>query len=163
MARNLQWYLGAEGLSGLLTGNTGVLDLLADARVDLDTGSFGGSTVTRVIGDIHFRSNTVPSGDNVQESSFGIAVFNENLPTINHPNPRTENHDWMWQTTPMWVPWTVESSAGVFRILMQTLHFDILTQRRLRNTEERLEMVVHNTGSEGIDVNLRIRALLRAP
>ncbi len=163
MARKTVWYVEAGGEAAQASGATDLADLLADARVTVGILTFRGHTVTRIIGDIYFRADAVPSGDNPQEVAFGIAVFNSNFPAGNHPNPRNENTDWMWQRTIRWVPWTVEASAGVFRQLMQVVSFDIRTQRVLRATEDRLELVVSNIGGEAITWDVRCRTLLRSP
>jgi len=163
MARRTQWFVEAGGLAALATGVTDLMDLLADARVTVGINTFSGHTVTRMIGDIFFRADDVPATDIVQEVAFGIAVFNSNMRAQDHPNPRNENTNWMWQKTVRWVPWTIEASAGVFRQLIQVISFDIRTQRILKATEDRLEMVVSNVGAEAVTVDVRVRSLLRAP
>ena len=162
--RRTLWGLAEEATTGLPTGNITALDLTQDLQARMGIVSMNGYTVTRIIGSIFYRSNDVPSLDNVQQAAFGIGVFDSNLPLNTHPSPRTEDADWMWQYTPLWVPWTIEASAGSFRILMNEIRFDIKTQRVLKaGTERRLRLVILNVGSEGIDVNLRCRTLLRAP
>ena len=161
--RTVSWGLEAAGISGQTTATTDAFDLLQDLRTELGTNHLMRYTITRMIGDIYFRADTIPTLDNVQEVSFGIGIFNENLTDVNHPNPRTENANWMWQKTILWVPWTVESSAGVFRQLQQVVSFDIRTQRILRGTEDRLELVIANTGSEDVSSNWRLRTLVRHP
>jgi len=161
--RATTWGLEAGGFTGLATGVIAANDLLQDYRVELGVNHLARYTITRMIGSIYFRSEAVPSTDTVQEAAFGIAIFDENLTDTNHPNPRTDNAHWMWQQTVRWVPWTVEASAGVFRQLLQVLHFDIKTQRVLRGTEHRLELVTANIGPEDLAAEIRVRTLLRVP
>ena len=159
--RTLSWYLEAQGSSNVAASGNTVFDMLQDAKATVGVNAFNGATVTRIIGDIYWRANDVPSLDNVQEVSYGIGVFPDSMSVGNHPNPRSDNYDWMWQKTILWVPWTVESSAGNFRQLIQVVHFDVLTQRRLKGTEARLELDIHNSGGESLSADLRCRTLVR--
>ncbi len=162
--RQTMWGLSVDGETGVTTGQTRIIDLTEDFQARMGVVSMNGYTVTRIIGQVSYRSGAVPSLDNVQECAFGIGVFDANLPTANHPSPRSEDSDWMWQYTPLWVPWTVEASAGVFRILINEFQIDVKTQRKLKaGTKKRLRMVINNIGSESVDMNLRVRTLLRAP
>jgi len=148
MARRTQWFTEADGQT-VGTGTTANFDLLADAEVAKGI-NFAGWTVTRVIGSIFLRSLVVPAADTIQEVAFGMGVFTQNLAASSHPNPRNENHNWMWWRVIRFVPWTVEASAGVFRQLMIELPFDTRTQRILKSTEDRLEMTISVIQSESV-------------
>ena len=161
--RRTMWALERDGRS-VNSGVTAAIDLTQDFQSRMGVVSMNGYTITRILGQLTYRSQNVPSGDNVQECSFGIGVFDANMAVTAHPNPGSEDADWMWQYTPLWVPWTIESSAGVFRILMNEIPIDVKTQRVLKaGTEKRLRFVISNVGSDPIDMNIRTRTLLRAP
>ena len=127
MVRRVSWYSSTFGFSGLATGVTRRDDMLADAQTALGVASLDGYTITRIIGELTFRSGAVPGGDNVQEMGWGISIFDENLPAASLPSPITDNAPWMNVYAPLWVPWTVEASAGVFRQLMNVYRVDIRT------------------------------------
>jgi len=163
--RITQWGLSVEGDSNVGGGDTtSVLDLDVDFRTTRGLASLPGFTVTRTIMDIYFRALAVPSLDSVQEVALGIALFPTNLPTINHPSPRSENWDWVWQKTILWVPWTVQiANEGVFRQLMQSIRIDTDIARRYRSEEQTYRLVINNIGGEDISVDERARILYRAP
>ncbi len=161
--RATTWALGAEGFSALAAGATSALQLLLDYQVTVGVTHLARYTVTRIVGSVYFRADAVPASDVVQESAFGIGVFDVNLPGTSHPNPRNENAQWMWQKTVRWVPWTIEASAGVFRQLIMEIPFEIATQRIVRGTETRLMFVTSNVIGEALSADVRTRTLLRLP
>ena len=163
MPRPTTWALEAGGFTGFAGPAVTTVDLTADYRTVMGISHLARYTVTRMIGTISFRADDVPAGDTVQEAAFGIGVFDQNLTSGAHPNPRTENKNWMWQQTVRWIPWTVEASAGVFRQLLQNVYFDIRTQRILPGTESRLRLVVANVVGEDLSADIRLRTLLRLP
>ncbi len=161
--RATTWALEANGTSSLAAATKTRFDLLADYRTELGVNHLARYTVTHIIGQVYFRANDVPSTDSAQELALGVIVGDENIPGGSDPSPRTDNANWMWQHTILWVPWTIESSAGVFRQLTQSIAFNIRTQRILRGTESVLRLVVHNVGGEALSVDVRSRTLLRVP
>ncbi len=161
--RPTTWGLENGGFSALAAGSITVIDLGADLRTILGVNHLQRYTITHMIGTIFFRADAVPSSDVVQEIAFGIAVFPDSMPGANHPTPRSDNYDWMWQETLRWVPWTVEASAGVFRQLMNSVPFETKTQRVMKGMESRLELVVHNVTGEAKSADIHLRNLWRLP
>ena len=163
--RTTTWAVGSEGVASVAaSGGNSQVDLLADYKGTLGVSHLTRYTVTRIIGQVSWRCVDLPSLDSVQQAAFGIRMQDENVGVTSSPSPFGENAFWMWQYVPLWVPWTVQiADSGSFRQLLQTMHFDIRTQRVFRGTESKLQFTMNNLGSEAISVDVRTRTLLRLP